>query len=195
LINHHFSWKELVPIVKEMKAQFPDLWIGVNFLGLSSAAMFKVIKENDLDVQGVWSDNAEILETLPADQQVAAAKIKEVKEATGFTGLYFGGTSFKYQREVTDVKTAAAIAAQYMDVVTTSGPGTGKSADIEKVKLMKEGCQDHPLAIASGVTPENVDGFLPYIEFCLVATGISVNFENLSFPKAKALIAKVQQSN
>jgi len=192
LINHDFSWKDLIPIVRDMKKKYPNLWIGVNFLGLPSAKMFQIIKENDLNVQGVWSDNAEIDESKPVDVQPLATKIQIAKQSYGFEGLYFGGTCFKYQRQVNDIKTAASIASHFMDVITTSGPGTGHAADTEKIRLMREGCQGHPLAIASGVTPENVKDFLSFVDVIIVATGISSDFNHLNLNKAKKLIYLVQ---
>ena len=51
-----------------------------------------------------------------------------------------------------------------MDVITSSGPGTGYAATVEKAKALRSGAGDHPLALASGVSPENVAGFLPYVD-------------------------------
>ena len=56
---------------------------------------------------------------------------------------------------------AARNAMPYMDVVTTSGPGTGKAAAPEKIRTIRQAIGDKPLAIASGVTPENVPDYLP----------------------------------
>src|SRR5438477_29238 len=72
---------------------------------------------------------------------------------------------------------AARAAAASMDVVTTSGPGTGQAAAPDKLRRMKEALGVTPLAIASGVTPENVGGYLPWVDCFLVATGISRTFE------------------
>ena len=35
LINHDFSTAELLPIIKQVRASFPYLWLGVNFLGVT----------------------------------------------------------------------------------------------------------------------------------------------------------------
>ena len=35
LINHGFSYKNLFPILKEIRSTFPYLWLGVNFLGVN----------------------------------------------------------------------------------------------------------------------------------------------------------------
>lgn len=81
-----------------------------------------------------------------------------------------------------------------MDVVTTSGPGTGKAAAVEKIRTMKEALGDFPLAIASGITPENVSDYLPYADCFLVATGISRNFEQLDPARTHALVEAVRRA-
>jgi hypothetical protein len=108
----------------------------------------------DAEISGVWADNAEIDE--PRHDQQHAARILEARRESGWHGLYFGGVAFKHQREVSDLERAARTAAEYMEVVTTSGPGTGRSASREKIAALREGLADAPLAIASGITPENV---------------------------------------
>ena len=80
-----------------------------------------------------------------------------------------------------------------MDVVTTSGPGTGWSASVEKIGAMKEALGDFPLAIASGVTPENVTDYLGIADCFLVATGISKSFEELDASLLEALLKKVRR--
>ena len=67
---------------------------------------------------------------------------------------------------------AARRAKPWMDVITSSGPGTGYAASVEKAKALRSGAGAHPLALASGVSPENVDGFLPYVDAFLVASEI-----------------------
>ena len=41
-------------------------------------------------------------------------------------------------------------------MITTSGSGTGIAADVAKIHTMKKAIGSHPLAIASGITPENM---------------------------------------
>jgi predicted TIM-barrel enzyme len=79
-----------------------------------------------------------------------------------------------------------------MDVVTTSGDGTGIAADIKKVSDMKSYIKDTPLGIASGITIENVDQYLPYVDAFLVATGISKTFTELDADKVKSLRLKIE---
>jgi predicted TIM-barrel enzyme len=58
---------------------------------------------------------------------------------------------------------------------------------LKKFKEMKENCGDTPLAVASGITPENVDQFLPYVDCFMVSTGISKSFHDLDPVKTHQL--------
>ena len=124
------------------------------------------------------------------DQPEADAVLAAIRE-TGWPGLYFGGVAFKYQRPVDDLGAAAWIAGRYMDVVTTSGVGTGQAAHLEKIGAMKAVLGDVPLAIASGIIPENARDYLPISDCYLVATGIGDSFEELNPGRVGALVEVV----
>ena len=83
-------------------------------------------------VAGVWVDNAYIRENIR--EQFAADKIAAARDLSGWLGLYFGGVACNYQRTVDDLATAARLATGYMDVVTTSGPGTAAAAKVAKIQ-------------------------------------------------------------
>jgi len=103
------------------------------------------------------------------------------------------GVAFKYQRPVEDLASAARIAMRYMDVVTTSGPGTGIAAEREKIVAMREATGDFPLAIASGITPDNVGDYLEVADCFLVATGISRSFSEIDAGRLHRLLARVRE--
>lgn len=188
LINHSLADQDLLNIHTAVTAAYPDYWVGVNCLGLSPEEAFQQISDR---VSGLWVDNARIDERQPA--QPAAERIRSLQQAHAPRCLYFGGVAFKYQREVNDLETACRLAAPYIDVVTTSGAGTGHAADIEKIQRMRSALGDKPLAIASGITPENVTEYLPYADCFLVATGISQSFTELDPTKVRELIDRVRQ--
>lgn len=187
LINHSMSALELLTIHESVSRLFPNWWIGVNCLGVSPLhAVGRVSQE----VAGVWSDNAMIQET-NQEQPDAAAVVSAIRER-GWPGVYFGGVAFKYQRDVDNLAKAARIAREYMDVVTTSGPGTGQPAHVEKIKTMKSALGAFPLAIASGITPENVRDYLPFSDCYLVATGISDSFVKINPGRLRDLLNTVR---
>jgi uncharacterized protein len=174
LINHSLGSDDLFRIHAQVVADFPGWWVGVNCLDLSPEMVFSRLTSL---VSGVWVDNAMIQEG--QTNQPDAEAVLKAQAVCGWQGLYFGGVAFKYQRPVNDLNAAARIASRYMDVVTTSGPGTGQAAHVEKIRTMKEALGDFPLAIASGITPDNASRYLPYSDCYLVATGISTNFYEL----------------
>jgi hypothetical protein len=188
LINHSISPARLLEIHGEVARAFSGFWIGVNCLGWSAA---ETIFQSGDSVAGVWSDNAMVREC-DAGQPDAEAVLDAIRVAR-WPGLYFGGVAFKYQRQVDDLAAAAAIANRYMDVVTTSGSGTGHAAHVDKIATMKAALGDFPLAIASGITPENVTNYLPHSDCYLVATGISLSFNMLDLDRAKTLVEKVRE--
>ena len=187
LINHAISSRELLAIHASVANAFPDWWVGVNCLDLYPEDVFSFVSGR---VGGVWTDNAMIDEG--QKEQPSAEAVLAAQRQHGWRGLYFGGVAFKYQRQVDDLRAAAQAARQYMDVITTSGPGTGQAAHIEKIRAMKEAIGDFPLAIASGITPANVADYLPYSDCYLVATGISKSFEELDEELTRSLIEIVR---
>lgn len=189
LINHGMPSTELLRIHRIVHAEHRDWWVGVNCLDLSP---IEVIRSIDDSVAGVWVDNAMIDET--SEEQSAAEAVLEARNKMGWTGLYFGGVAFKYQRPVDDLAEAATRASRFMDVVTTSGPGTGYAASPEKIRVMKQSLGDHPLAIASGITPENVGDYLDSADCFLVATGISKSFEELDPERVSALVQEIREA-
>ena len=112
--------------------------------------------------------------------------------ASGWTGSYFGGVAFKYQRTPTDLEQTCRAATRFVDVVCTSGPGTGAAADVDKIAQIRDVIGDHPLAIASGITPSNVVDYLDLVDVFMVATGISRSFDQLDAALTSELVRHVQ---
>jgi uncharacterized protein len=178
LINQGMSTEQVLELVMGVRARFPTLWIGLNLLGLRPAHVLEVILAACAGrVDGIWVDNAHIEEDSAV--QPVAQELVTARRAHGWDGLYFGGVAFKYQRDIpaANLGRAAAASLPYMDVVCTSGPGTGQEAAVDKVIAMRTGLGAHgALALASGVTEANVGHYLPYVDASLVGTGIEHAF-------------------
>ena len=178
LINHDFGIDAFLPVLEAIRGRYPDFWIGVNFLAVTGLKAFPILAE--LEARGVridayWADDARIDESAVIQEE--ADTIAATRAACGWQGLYFGGTAFKKQRPVDpkDYAHAAVIAGGFMDVVTTSGIATGQSADLGKLADFRTALPDQPIALASGITPENATDY-EMADCFMVATGI--NFEN-----------------
>jgi uncharacterized protein len=176
LINHDFAYPEFLPIIRHVRNRFPALWLGVNFLAVTGKVAFPVLGQlarEDVYVDGYWADDARIDELSDAEHQTEASEIAAIKVASGWNGFYTGGTCFKKQREVEPRhhETSARIAAQFMDAVCTSGIATGHAADLGKIATFRKAIGDGTLMLASGVTPENAEGYGTDVDGFMVATG------------------------
>jgi uncharacterized protein len=181
LINHTINHTELIRCYEKVRNKLPTFWIGLNCLDLGRSALGVVPH----DTAGLWVDDGGITECASATE--SARVFAQAKDLINWPGLYFGGVAFKYQREVKNVEMVARLAVPFMDVVTTSGSGTGKAAAVSKVRAMKSVMGNHPLAIASGITRENVEEYMPYVDCYLVATGVSDSHTELNASKMRAL--------
>lgn len=179
----------LLKIHNIVKREFPSFWLGVNFLDLDALEVFDKLNE---EVGGVWVDDAKIIEHLPL--QVEANSIKQKQLKSGWNGLYFGGVAFKYQGHVDNPDIVAKIAADYMDVVTTSGSATGSPPDIHKITSMKKAIGNTPLSIASGITPENVSNYVNIADCFLTATSLLIpGTENFSSDRVRSLVDNIRK--
>lgn len=187
LIDHAGGHRDLLSLTGVVRAAFPDFWVGVNFLDLRIDDAMGIVDDR---VNGLWSDNAHV--HLGDDLKVAE-RAQELRVARGWQGLYFGGTAFKGQRNEHDVGAAAERAVPFVDVVTTSGAATGVSAPESKVRQMHAALGGRrPLALASGITPDNVETYLPYVSFLMVATGVSRSFHELEPSEVGRLVDRVR---
>jgi len=196
LINHYMSGWDLLKIAEKIREEFPGKWLGVNCLGFYNTVAIQESVERGFD--GVWVDNAYIDEDTYIDEDKAeqerAADIRKAHLALPNADrvLYFAGVAFKTQRPSKNPRLAAKLAGPYMDVITTSGPNTAMAPDPDKIRQMRDGAGDHLLAIASGLTPENVRTYLPYTNCFLVASGISRSWTELDPEKVRAFVQAVR---
>ena len=200
LINHDFGVERFLPIVAHVRALFPALWMGVNFLGVTGKDAFPVLgklKRDGVAVDGYWADDARIDERRAADDQAEAKEINAALTASGWSGLYTGGTCFKKQREVAPdlYEYSARLATGFMDAVCTSGVATGKAVERAKIATFRRAIGEHALTLASGITPENAHLYLDDVDGFMVATGINRDgdFYNIEPSKLARLLKLTRQ--
>ena len=174
LISHGGGAGEVMGVLGQLRSTHNDAFIGVNLLGHSSLGAMRRVHENLLRTEcftdAVWSDDIRNDDGSPS----AAMRYKvEYPELSGVK--LFGGVAFKYTVTYTDdPDTAAGEAADlepFVDVVTTSGPGTGVAAPPRKIAAMKQ-VIDKPLAIASGVDAANIGDYAGIVDCVLVASSV-----------------------
>lgn len=149
-----------------------EAFIGVNYLGLTPHDAYSylgALRQYD------------VIDSMPtalwADDATKGANILTHRNYHGLEAVrFFGGVAFKYTGSFTeDPELAGDTAARYrthVDVMTTSGPATGSAASLGKVRAMKAAIGDQELALASGVSPENIADYAPYVDMVLAASSI-----------------------
>ncbi|MYM92469.1 hypothetical protein [Duganella vulcania] len=169
----------------EVKARWPRHLVGINFLSRPPELAIEACAEAGLDM--TWIDNAQV----HSQQDIVLARGISAQLQRFVDHQLFGGVAFKYQRHEPNPGLAAMRAQDLGIVSTTTGPGTGQAADVDKIARMYRAIGGGPLAIASGVTPDNVLDYAPYLTHILVATGVSKNEHEFDFELLCRLMGKL----
>lgn len=178
LINMHQDETELnesLILAREMGGK--DFMVGVNRLGCDNETIAEYIKHDKL-VDAYWVDNPGLSADLIESSVYMFTKALDERKNNTPNFEFYGSVAFKTQKKESKPWLAAKIAKTYRWIPTTSGIGTGIAADYDKIESMKSAIEDYPLAITSGITPFNIDVYLPVADHFLAATGISQDFYN-----------------
>lgn len=144
-----------------VKAEVPDLWLGINNLGLSASKSMAYAQFAETD--GVWADNA----------MEPSASLEHVD--VGSATIYFGGLAMKGAGYIEDPQGAAdCIYDNYplVDVAVTSGPSTGVACPPERLEAIRTRSPHAKLAIASGVDLDNVERHSRLVDYILVSSSV-----------------------
>lgn len=193
LINHAVPAAVLESIYRQARAAHPDWWLGLNRLDLTPGRAFQTLP---IDASGIWTDGLSLhldIGMLTLAELMREARDKRLDE--GWRGLHFGGVAFKGQPRQGALREEARIGRRFTDVVTTSGPRTGEPPSHVKIRTIRDAIgPDAPLAVASGMTPENVGEYFHDVDAFLVATGISFTHAELDPVRVRALADLIRAS-
>jgi len=164
---------ELIFSATNFKKEY-KMWVGINPLGISTTDALTM----DIDLDGLWCDGT------ASKQDFSFRKFK---------GQFFGGLAFKYQPQPADMELACENAILSTDVATTSGPGTGRAATIDKIMEIRHHLGKHPMAIASGVSVVNIPFYRGIVDYLLVASSITDKSELIIPEKLIELKAKLDE--
>lgn len=184
LISHYNQDSDLLPLAYILKRRH-KFKVGINFLSNSVLYAAQCASEDCLDM--IWGDKCGV-SSLGLDE--TGIKLQEWSKANPTIDV-FASVAFKYQKAEPNPALAAVNALQAGFIPTTSGSGTGCAPTTSKIENMS-GATNGVLAIASGMTVENVDAFKPYLSHILVATGVSIDDHNFDAAKLKDFIQKVK---
>lgn len=191
LISHLGNNSALLPLAQRIQRMRthdrPPFQVGVNLLGVDPAFALRMAHFFEADM--VWIDSPGVFSTglNPIGQKLQAwydaiSRVSDIE--------VFAGVAFKYQPSEPAPREAAAVARGSGFIPTTSGSATGEAPALGKIKDMA--VLGEKLAIASGMTVDNVSLFAPYLSHILVATGVSRDEHHFDFEKLSAFVGKVR---
>ena len=186
LISHSaLTHNDLIDISKEIKKKYPTLWIGCNFLDFyNDTKVFSAVDHKFID--GIWIDN-----TYLGVDSVKAEKLYNDWIQSEFKGLYFGGFAFKYCEQPKDYSIIPEIINK-LEILTTSGNGTGEQPSLEKIKKIRSYIPEcdstyNKIAVASGISFENIKEYISYVDYFIVSSSIEDSFGVLNEEKVREL--------
>lgn len=163
-----------------VKSRFDDFAVGINLLNASPVMAVTVAIGYGLDA--AWSDTPGVNSRFASPIALQVAGL--LKQHPSFS--FFGSVAFKYQPIESSPDIAAKAAHSLGMIPTTSGSATGVAAPVSKLDVMRSALGPNArLALASGLTPDNILDYAPFITDALVSTGIC-HEEHLICPKRLA---------
>ena len=197
LINEWCSLKELETTLQEVRKKYPQVPLGVNYLGHQGETesygyrdAFRLARDYKLQV--VWTDfsGVDLIHERPAIDlhQIEAARPENV--------FYASGVHMKYSTLVDadkPIEKSALQAMGWVDGVIVTGPKTGAACNPDHAKRVRAAIGDYPLGVASGVSPSNVHEILPYVDFYLVASSLQDSEQRIDGIKVRALRTALDQ--
>lgn len=181
LISHYGKDNDLPAMGEKIKAKYPDKKVGLNFLALGPVNAYLAARQSGLDM--AWGDNCGVDSS--GANHLAYALRNLVAEGTVEV---FASVAFKYQPVDSKPDVAATNAFRCGFIPTTSGDATGSAPSVDKIAFMSEAVGGK-LAVASGMTAENIQRFAPYLSHVLVATGVSEDEHRFDYELLHQFIA------
>lgn len=190
LISHDGCDHELPLLAEKIKSWSichvgDNLSVGINLLTEPDpTVVFEIAAVLDLDA--VWIDKPGIF---AGEARAPALKLARARDL--FPGSarprVFASVAFKYQPEDPYPAKSARAARALGFTPTTSGTATGQPPTVEKIQQMR-GTSSQGLAVASGMSPENVASYSGLLSDVLVATGVSLDEHRFDYEKLRAFV-------
>ena len=177
LIDHAARHDVVFDTYANVRSQHPDAYIGMNLLGYGAVdatwTVKRAIDEGRIpqSPNGLWIDDID-------DDRYGAPGAMEIKRAHDDLARMriLGGIAFKYTHTFTEDPEMAARETDrlrsHVDVVTTSGAGTGHAPTPAKIAAMHSRLDGKRLAVASGISEQNIHLYGGNIDEILVSSSV-----------------------
>jgi len=152
-------------IYYQVRNKYKNNFIGLNYL----ADIDEYINIIPPCVSAIWTDEGIGNE----NNYYLIEKINSIKKELGF--LYFGGFYHKgnnYNFKISDVYNNKNSALKLIDILTTTGLGTGIEIEEKIYKIITNNIPTKKLAIASGLDASNIHKYRNKIGYAIVGSSL-----------------------
>ena len=172
LISHCGKDNEILITASLLRENFtPKFNIGVNLLSTNTVTALELVKQSKLDM--LWGDVCGV--SSRGLNEMGESLSSNLDTRLKYSPMQlFASVAFKYQPIDPDPVRAGRNALEAGFIPTTSGSATGEAPTVDKIRDMSEGTHGL-LAVASGMTVDNINLYKPYLSHILVSTGVSKN--------------------
>lgn len=183
-IHHGGDDDMAVEVARLTQTQHPDWYTGINLLASGPCVAFE--RAIDAGLRAIWADNTGVSSSGLSPR---AKVLSRLQRSHPFIDIY-AGVAFKYQSvDPAPASTTYNICDEGW-IPTTSGSATGTAANVTKIEMLAQ-ASSTGLGLASGVSLENIDLFLPYVTHFFVASSIEMDAHTLDFEKMSALGSRI----
>lgn len=147
------------------KRNYKSLKIGINLLGKSAFEAVNISLDSGLDA--TWSTHPVINPEIGIEAINIAALLKHHPNHNFFTSVD------AMRKTALDPATAARRAVDLGFIPVANGQDTEAPPPAENIQAISQGIHGRRLAIAAGLTPNNIRLYSKYITYAIVGPGIS----------------------
>ncbi len=183
LINSRCEMPLYERVLRAVRERYPKVPLGISALAYGPSNLaegFRLARQ--FDAQMVWCEvvPGERVEYEDDDGTYKPAEVtsRELAFKTQAEqkpdALHTAGVHMKYTRPLDgrSFEEAMRAALGSVDGINITGPKTGELADLERIRTARRIAGEYPVGLASGVSTENVESVLPYVDYLIVGTSL-----------------------
>ena len=186
-------YERVIAAVRERYPNFPLAISALDYGPKNLTEGFRLAKK--FKAQVVWcevapdepfeyeSDDGKYVKGETTERNFALKHQKDVLP----TAMHVAGVHMKYTKPLNELTFPQAIKAALgsVDGINVTGPKTGVVADIERIKQAHQAASGYPLGLASGVSVDNIEPVLPFIDYVIVGTSLKEDDNDLRTSREK----------
>lgn len=186
-------------IAKTVKDAVPDMHVGLNILQSDHIADLAVAKAAGAEFfRAGYYTEAAIVDV--GIMEGNGAETLRYRKSLNCDAKIFADVQIKHSYPLARRPLLDSVEYAYdrglADAIIITGEKTGRSAEVDSVRAIREARCDIPLIIGSGTTAENIGAFAPYIDAVIIGTSLHVDgalHTDLDPERVEEFMKKVEQ--